>query len=112
MVKAFRGTLTPSRGIRSVGGGTLELADELAGELSRARFPDVRSLKLRKGDFGKGCFLGFPSVAETGAVLVLLKLSFVSVLVRSTWVSIVGGLGLRRSLGILSIASVSGQRPV
>lgn len=111
----FFGNLTPpSPGTCSVRGELSEAEDESAGELSLARLAEGRI--RRKGDFFLPVLPLNQSLLERRlrlgdrrfsamAVLLLRLLSEVSVLVRSTVVSMVGGLGFRRNLGILSIVA-------
>lgn len=86
---------------------------EPAGEASLARFAEERILRFRKGDLipeGK-CLCLFSSLAiclRAGLGLgsdktVELSALSASVLLRPTPVSMAGGLGLRRNLGILSM---------
>lgn len=104
--------LIPSNVTTAAGGG---LEGSSAGELSRALLPEVRRRKFRiaarlegltGGGFNEGCCCCSCCWACSSA---LAMLSTVSVLDRSTAVSMVGALGLRRNFGILSMAGKVGE---
>lgn len=78
---------------------TGELDGCAAGECVLARFAVTRSLRFRKGDFLMEFFCG----GGCAVISVLKVLSPVSLLVRSTDVSMAGGFGLRPSRGNLSM---------
>jgi hypothetical protein len=106
--------LTPSW-LTTAGGG---LEGSSTGGLSRALFVELRKRKFRKAalleslDFGVGtccpcaCDWRFAACACSSELAIL---STVSLLERSTAVSIVGFFGLRLNLGILSIAPEFGK---